>query len=173
MPWQKLWGKFISGWDSSAKGRKRRILFLYNSRSRVEVSNEQCGKLALEAEVLFSEQISPMAMHLPLLVGACWIWMYCHVFDIICLKTNFLHTGHHTSANREAGFPWLQQMKESNQPNSHKKSRFPFGALWGEQVQLLFLLCTHVCVLTTLMSVGSRRLGKSPPNWTLSRHGRA
>lgn len=86
-------------------------------------------------------------MHLPLLVGACWIWMYCHVFDIICLKTNFLHTGHHTSANREAGFPWLQQMKESNQPNSHKKSRFPFwGPLRRKSTAVIPTVHTCVCI---------------------------
>lgn len=56
---------------------------------------------------------------------ACWIWMYRHVSDVIRLKTNLPHTGHHTRANREQGFPQLVQMKESNHAKSHKRDVFP------------------------------------------------
>lgn len=56
---------------------------------------------------------------------ACWIWMYRHVSDVIGLKTNLPHTGHHTRANREQGFPQLLQMEESNHAKSHKRDVFP------------------------------------------------
>lgn len=99
--------------------------------------------------ILFSDQIPPVGMHLPLLHEACWIWMYRHVPDVICRKTNLLHTDHRTSANRERGFPWLAQMKECNHLKTHKTSSSPSGALWGDgpvQARLLFILRVCLCI---------------------------
>lgn len=78
--------------------------------------------------------------------------MYRHVSDVIRLKTNLLHTGHHTSANTEQGFPWLVQMKESNHLITH--NLFPLSPNLAQvhvpgvfpQAWLLFTLSACVCV---------------------------
>lgn len=53
-----------------------------------------------------------------------------------------------------------------------KKNYFSFGILWGIGAvrEQLLLLCAHACILTPLMSTGSKYPGKSPPNRTLGRH---